>query len=132
MEGRLRNIMAEFESAWNDNAIKPQWRIDQEMSPSKWNVRVISNEDHNLKWMSKIAFTKFRLVGVDVERQQKNNALPYPAITSGNDNQDRNCENARLLPAPIAIKIQSGARLHIYANMGTWLLGPSTNDIIHL
>ena len=106
---------------------KPQWRIDQEISPSKWNVQVVSDEDNKLKWMSKIAFTKFGLVGVDVKSHQKKIALPYPAITTGNDKQDRNCEDARLLRAPSAIKIQSGGLLHICAKMGTWLLGPSTN-----
>ena len=50
LEGRLRNIMAEFERAWSDIAVKPQWRIDEEISASKWNVQVVSDDDNKLKW----------------------------------------------------------------------------------
>ena len=82
--------MFEFERAWHDTADKRKWRIDQEVSPSKWNVQTVRDEDNKLKWMSKIAFTKFGLLAGDVKSHQTNSALPYPAITIGNDKQDRN------------------------------------------
>ena len=61
-----------------------------------------------IKLDEQVAFTKFGLLGVDVKSHQINISLPYPAINIGNDKQDRSCEDARLLPTPSAIKIQSG------------------------
>ena len=116
--------MFEFERAWNDISDKPKWRNDQEESPSKWNVQTVSDEDNKFKWMSKIAFTKFGLVGVDVKSHQTNSALPYPAITIGNDKQDRNCEDARLLPTPSAIKILSGGPFAYLCKDGNMVIGP--------
>ena len=74
--------------------------------------------------MSKIAFTKFGLVGIDVKRHQTNSALPCPAITIGNDKQDRNCEDARLLPTPSAIKIPSGGPFAYLCKDGHMVTGP--------
>ena len=74
--------------------------------------------------MSKIAFTKFGLVGVDVKSHETNSALPYPAITTGNDKQDRNCEGARLPRAPSAIKIPSGGPFAYLCKDGHMVTGP--------
>ena len=46
--------------------------------------------------MSKIAFTKFGLVDVDVKSHQINSAVRYIFTTIRDDKQNRNCEDAML------------------------------------
>ena len=56
------------------------------------------NEDDKLKWMNKISFERHGVVGVDVKSHKTNTTIPYPAITKGNDIQDRNCEDVKYWP----------------------------------
>ena len=65
-------------------------------------------DDDKPKWMSRIAFEKHCLIGVDVKSHQTKTTIPYPPITLGNDSQDRNCEIARRLPNMADIMIPSG------------------------
>ena len=128
LEGRLRNIMYEFESAWHDTADKPKWRIDQEMSTSKWNVQTISDEDKKLKWMSKIAFIKFGLVGIDFTATKQIVhclTLLLPSATTNKTGIVR-IQGSFLRRMPSKYKV--GARLHTRAKKDTWLLGLSTSS----
>ena len=107
----MRKIISELEAAWQDTAVKPKWRIDQEESPSKWNVQTRSDEDDKSRWMSKISFVKFGLVGVDVKSHQTNSTIPYPSIIIGTDSQDRNCESAMRYPTIEALRYKVVVRL---------------------
>ena len=48
LEGRLRRVMSELDESWQGTAPKPQWRVDQEESPSKWNVQMKLDEADKL------------------------------------------------------------------------------------
>ena len=100
-------ILSELEEAWHGTAIRLRWLVDQEESPMKWDVQMKFEEDDKLKLMSRISFERNGLVGVDVNNHQTKSTIPYPAITHGNDTQDRNCEDLRRLPTMGDINIPS-------------------------
>ena len=90
---------------WTGESGIPIWRDDQIRNPEKWEVKIPFEPDSSPKWMSKISFDQFGLIGVDVKSHQTNSSYPYPVITEGNDAQDTycNCANVRHLPADILL-----------------------------
>ena len=58
--------------------------------------------------MSRIAFEKDGLVGVDIKSHQDDSAFPYPVIKEGNDAQDLNCLSVNTSPKPPDVFLPSG------------------------
>ena len=86
----------------------PRWRKDQVAHPDAWNAKTSVVLGDTPKWMSKIAFEKDGLVGVDIKSHQVNTAIPYPVIKEGNDAQDANCLSVSTSPIPPDICLPSG------------------------
>ena len=84
------------------------WEEDQELYHEKWDVRIPVDAEGKLKWMSKISFKQFGLIGVDVKSHQVNTAFPYPVNTQGNEAQDTYCSSANTRPRPHDILLPSG------------------------
>ena len=111
LEGRLRSIMRQTASAWNDCGDMPRWKVDQVQNPGAWEVRMVLDPDPKPKWMSKVSFNQFGVVGVEVKSHQTRTAIPYPVITEGNDKQDAYCKGALVKARPSDILIPSGGPL---------------------
>ena len=120
----FETIFTEFEKAWQGAPTRPKLRIDEEETAETWNVEIKYGDDDKLKWMSKIAFAKFGLVGIDVKSHQTISTLPYPYITIGNDKQDRNCEDAKRFPKIDVIKVSSGGSFAYLCKEGNMVIGP--------
>ena len=90
-EGRLRRILARLGTPVCFDRRVPRWRRDQVDHPDKWNVKTSTVPGDDPRWMSRIAFEKDGLVGVDIKSHQDDSAFPYPVIKEGNDAQDLNC-----------------------------------------
>ena len=108
LEGRLRFIVRRIASSWTGVCNTPLWKENQEHYPEKLEVRIPLEADDKLKWMSKISFHQFGLIGVDVKSHQVNTAYPHPVITQGNDAQDTYCRTANARPRPPDILLPSG------------------------
>ena len=76
LEGRLRAIMRRMAGSWTGGSDTPQWKEDQILNPGRWEVRMALDPDPKLKWMSRISFNQYGLVGVDVKSHQTNTAIP--------------------------------------------------------
>ena len=81
LEGRLRAILRRISNSWSGGCNTPVWREDQELYHETFDLRIPFDAEGNLKWMSKISFKQFGLIGVDVKSHQVNTAFPYPVIT---------------------------------------------------
>ena len=108
LEGRLRAILRRIANSWSGDSSTPLWRDDQELHPEKWDVRIPLEAEGKPKWMSKISFNRFGLVGVDVKSHQVNTAFPYPVITQGNEAQDMYCSSVSTRTKPKDILLPSG------------------------
>ena len=116
LEGRLRAIMRRMAGSWAGGSDTPQWKEDQILNPGRWEVRIAFDPDPKLKWMSRISFNQYGLVGVDVKSHQTNTAIPYPVITQGNDEQDSYCKGTNVKHRPPDIFLPSGGPLAFLRN----------------
>ena len=73
-------------------------------------------DPNKFKWMSRISFNQYGLVGVDVKSHQTNTAIPYPVITQGNDEQDTDCKGTNVKHRPPDIFLPSGGPLAFLCN----------------
>ena len=73
--------------------------------------------------MCRIASNEHGFVGLDFKSHQKPNSCPYPAITQGNDEQDRHCDKARTLNTPEDILIPSGGPFVFMCKEGRMITG---------
>ena len=85
----------------------PRWKVDQVQNLGVWEVRMVLDPDPKPKWMFRISFNKFGLVGVDVKSYQTKTSIPYPVVTKGNQEQDTYCKGALSMERPLDIHIPS-------------------------
>ena len=105
---RLWHILRERAAAWKPGVQIPSWRLQQIELPSAWNIQLAGEADSSSKWYSRIAFSRFGLVGVDIKSHQSRTALPHPVLAQGNQQQDEGCAVARTLPRPPDIRKPAG------------------------
>ena len=94
------------------------WKSDQDTFPNQWNVKVQVENHYRPTWMCNIAFNENGLVGMDSKSHQEDTTYPYPAITRGNNEQDRNCYRARRLRTTEDILVPSGGPLVVMCKEG--------------
>ncbi|CAE7257788.1 unnamed protein product, partial [Symbiodinium necroappetens] len=105
---RLWHILRERAASWKPGVPIPSWRLQQIELPSAWNMQLPGDADSRNKWYSRIAFSRFGLVGVDIKSHQTHTALPHPVLAQGNQQQDEGCAVARTLPRPSDIRKPAG------------------------
>ena len=105
---RLWHILRERAASWKPGVPIPSWRLQQIELPSAWNIQLPGDADSRSKWYSRIAFSRFGLVGVDIKSHQTHTALPHPVLAQGNQQQDEGCAVARTLPRPSDIRKPAG------------------------
>jgi hypothetical protein len=111
LEARLARICRELELAWSSSGPKPSWRLSQEHDPEIWNVYRTEPVSGRVKCYSRIAFSRFGLVGLDVKSHQIETSIPYPVIVQGNEQVDLGCEVVLKSPQPLDIHVPSGGYL---------------------
>ena len=77
---RLWHILRERAATWKPVLQTPSWRIQQVELPSAWNIQLPDDEASTSRWYSRIAFSRFGLVGVDIKSHQTHTALPHPVL----------------------------------------------------
>ena len=85
----------------------PRWKVDQVQNLGVWEVRMVLDPDPKPKWMFRISFNQFGLVGVDVKSHQTRSSIPYPVITEGTEEQDSYCKGALARERPPHIILPS-------------------------
>ena len=112
IEARLRSLLHDIQAAWcalPADPPKPRWRQHQEAHPSAWNVRrEMPERPDRLTWLSRLAYNKHGVVGVDVKSHQRSTAIPHPAVVEGNEVQDRACSDSLRGVQPPGVRLPSG------------------------
>ena len=107
----------------------PSWRLQQTELPSAWNIQLPGSEASSSKWYSRIAFSRFGLVGVDIKSHQAQTALPHPVIVQGNQLQDEGCAKARAHPRPPDIHKPTGGPFAYLVCQGRSVTSPARDFI---
>eukprot|EP00439_Symbiodinium_sp_Y106_P055377 s232_g7.t1 len=129
---RLWHILRERAAIWKPDVQTPSWRLQQVELPSAWNIQLPDAEASTSRWFSRIAFSRFGLVGVDIKSHQTLSALPHPVLVQGNQLQDEGCAEARAHPSLPDLRRPVGGTFAYLVCQGRSVTSPARDLIRNL